>query len=93
MSITAMVEPDGDRFHAYTLGFDGIHVNGETVEEAFENLTECVSAHLDSLIKHQEPIPVGVHVKIEAPEASSPSLPTIQQLQFSWPLTKSVGIS
>ena len=63
-----IVEPDGDEYHAYAPSLKGLHVYGSTEEEALNNAMEAAKAYLLSLIKHGDPIPVGV-IKGERAEA------------------------
>jgi predicted RNase H-like HicB family nuclease len=58
--IDFVVEPDESGFHAYCPALKGLHVGGETREEALQNARDAATAFLESLIKHGEPIPVGV---------------------------------
>jgi len=55
-----MVEPDDERFHAYCPELKGLHVDGATEEEALGNAKDAANAYLRSLIKHNDPIPLGV---------------------------------
>lgn len=72
--VEVVVEPDGDGFHAYCPALKGLHTCGDTLEEAMENAKDAASAYLQSLIKHDEPIPIGVliHEEIEEKSSSSP---------------------
>ncbi len=58
--IDIIVEPDESGFHAYCPALKGLHVGGDTKEEALQNARDAAIAYLESLIKHGEPIPVGV---------------------------------
>lgn len=58
LMIGICVEPDGDRFHAYCPALKGVHVDGETEEEAFDNAKTATYLYIKSLIKHGEPIPI-----------------------------------
>lgn len=69
--ITLIVEPDDDRFHAFCPALRGLHAEGATEEEACENAIDAAIAYLKSLIKHGDPIPLGVMVK----EEEQPTLP------------------
>jgi len=59
-SIAIIVEPDGGEFHAYCPALKGLHTCGATEEEAFANAKDAAIAYLYSLIKHRDPIPLGV---------------------------------
>jgi len=58
--VRTVVEPDGDLFHAYTPDLKGVHVCGETAEEAACALHDAIRLYLASLAKHSEPVPPGL---------------------------------
>ena len=60
-----IIKPDGDGFHAFCPHLKGLHMDGSTENEALENAKEAVIAYLESLIKHQEPIPLKPYVMKE----------------------------
>jgi len=60
-----IIEPDGDQFHAYCPALKGLHVPGDTEEEALQNAKDAIVAYVCSLLKHDEPIPRGVKKKRE----------------------------
>jgi len=60
IKICAVVEPDGDMFHAYAPDLKGVHVCGETVEEAVCALHDAIRLYLASLAKHSEPVSIGL---------------------------------
>ena len=49
-------EPDGG-FHAYCPALKGCHSEGDTVDEAVNNIREAITAYLESVEAHREPIP------------------------------------
>lgn len=57
--VTVVVEPDGDGFHAYCPALKGLHVPGDTEEEALKNAKDAVDGYLRSLIRHGDPVPIG----------------------------------
>jgi predicted RNase H-like HicB family nuclease len=67
-SVMVIIEPDDDRFHAFCPALKGLHVEGATEEEACKNAADAAIAYLKSLIKHQDPIPLGIIVKKEEEE-------------------------
>jgi len=72
--IEITVEPDDDIFHAYCPALKGLHTCGDTEEKAFDNAKDAAVAYLLSLIKHGDPIPVGIIVpKAKAKATSSPA--------------------
>lgn len=63
--VEVVVEPDEDGFHAYCPALKGLHTCGKTKEEALQNAGDAATAYLTSLIKHRDPIPVGVVMREE----------------------------
>jgi antitoxin HicB len=66
-----IVEPDGKVFHAYSPALRGLHVYGDTKKEAIHNAADAATAYFESLIKHGDPIPVGVDIKRQIKEITS----------------------
>jgi predicted RNase H-like HicB family nuclease len=62
--VEIVVEPDGDEYHAYFPALKGLHTCGATVKEALNNARDAASAYIESLIKHGDPIPIGVVVGV-----------------------------
>ncbi|MDS6449128.1 type II toxin-antitoxin system HicB family antitoxin [Xanthomonas perforans] len=58
--VRGIIEPDGDLFHAYAPDLNGVHACGETPEEASLALHEGIQLYFASLVKHNEPMPVGL---------------------------------
>jgi predicted RNase H-like HicB family nuclease len=58
--IDICIEKDEGGFYAYCPALEGIHVDGETEKEALENAKIAVSLYLNSLIKHNDPIPLQI---------------------------------
>lgn len=71
--IEIFVESDESGFHAYCPALKGLHTCGDTEEEALNNAADAAIAYLRSLIKHGDPIPVGIvateEVKRRAPSS------------------------
>lgn len=61
------VEPDSDGFYAYCPELKGLHVGGATEEEAVQNALNAASAYLMSLMKHNDPLPVGSQAATYSP--------------------------
>lgn len=49
-------QPDGG-FHAYCPALKGCHSQGDSLDEAVENMREAVEAYIESAEAHGEPIP------------------------------------
>ena len=71
VAIRVIVEPDEDgSFHAFCPELKGLHAGGTTKQEAAEACFAGAQIFIDSLIRRDQPIPVGVLEK----EFSSKSL-------------------
>ena len=70
--IEIIAEPDDDVFHAYCPALKGLHTCGDTEEEAFDNAKDAAVAYLLSLIKHGDPIPIGIIAPKARTKATSP---------------------
>ena len=53
------VERDEDVYYAYCPALKGVHVDGDTEEEAIKNAKDAAGAYIRSLIKHGEVIPLN----------------------------------
>ena len=71
-TIQVIVEPDEGGFHAYCPALKGLHTGGDTEEEALQNARDAAIAYLRSLLKHGEPIPVGIDAKRTPPRKNGP---------------------
>ncbi len=71
--IELVIEPDGDGFHVYAPALKGMHVGGDTEEEALQNAEDAALAYLRSLIKHGDPIPLAAVQEIAALNGNSES--------------------
>ena len=61
-TVQVVIELDGAGFHAFCPALKGLHASGDTEVEALENAKDAVIAYLKSLIKHSDPIPIGVEI-------------------------------
>ncbi len=59
MRYTAIFEaqPDGG-YHAFCPALVGCHSEGDTLDEAIENIREAMTVYIESLTAHGEPLPV-----------------------------------
>ena len=89
VKILAIVERDGDRFHAHCPAFDGLHMDGGSEEEALQRMIDGLKWYLDSLQRHGDALPVGpdcVMVDYQ-PRMQSPEIPPdalIRSLEVQW---------
>lgn len=63
LAVDVVVEPDDPGYHAYAPAFKGLHVDGDTVEEALENARDAIALYIQDMIECGEPIPVGVKLE------------------------------
>jgi predicted RNase H-like HicB family nuclease len=59
VKVSVVVEPDGDGFHAYAPALRGLHVDGETEEQALDRAKEAILVYLRSIVIHGDALPVG----------------------------------
>ena len=65
MKYRALIEQDEDGAHvAHVPALPGCISQGKTRSEALKNIEEAIAAYLESLAKHNEPIPPSVHEEI-----------------------------
>lgn len=64
--IEIIIEPDDTGYHAYCPALRGLHTCGDTEQEALQNARDAAIAYLQSLMKHNDPIPVGIIMQGEA---------------------------
>lgn len=84
-TVTVVTENDGGHFHAYCPALKGLHVDGNTEEEARKNAKDAAIAYIKSLIKHSEPIPLNITIKEET-QISLPIMPIPSRCQLQVPV-------
>ena len=65
MKYTVILEREEDGgYHAFVPALPGCHSQGDTLDEAVENVREAMSAYIESLKAAGEPLPKeDIHVK------------------------------
>ena len=91
--VTVIIEQDGEYFYAHAPSLSGLHVFGESESEAFENSRAAIIGYLNSLNKHNEPIPIGPDLTIDR-EIAFPDVPAqmVREINIPWPTQKAYGI-
>jgi predicted RNase H-like HicB family nuclease len=90
LSVQFYVEPDAERFHAFSPALKGLHADGATEDEVVSNFVA-------SLAKHGDPLPI--RVTIESIAEAEPAIPAgafmghIRQVELSWPSQDPSGIN
>ena len=79
-SVDIYVEKDGQGYHAFCPVLKGLHVDGRTQKEALENAKKAVKLHIKSLLRHKNPIPLGI---ITAAEIRLTQRPKIYRRRFN----------
>jgi predicted RNase H-like HicB family nuclease len=85
--VEIIVEPDGDEYHSYCPALKGLHAGGETVDEALSNARDAATAYIESLIKHGDPIPVGVAIDVPSADLKKPGRGKSTSRRFKEDLT------
>ena len=96
--VSVVVERDGEGFHASCPAFKGLHVDGTTEQEAVERTCEALQWYLESLNRHDDPLPVGPDcvVENERPRVSVFKVPVgaiLKNVEVPWPSLAASGIS
>lgn len=52
-----IIQKDGKYYHGFVPALPGCHTQGKTIEETQKNLKEAMEGYIQSLVKHDEPIP------------------------------------
>jgi len=94
LKVRIIVEQDEDRFHAYCPAFKGLHVDGATKEEAFENASEAALVYLNSLAQTKEAIPIGPYCQTIDEHQHLLKMPAgvlMQDIELSWPSHRTHG--
>jgi predicted RNase H-like HicB family nuclease len=58
--VLIVVDKDTPGYHAYAPSLKGLHMGGDTEEDARENAKEAAVLYLKSLLKHGDPLPIDV---------------------------------
>jgi predicted RNase H-like HicB family nuclease len=95
VSITVEVDRDGDSFYAHCPGLKGLHVDGATEEQAVSNALDAASLYLDSILRHNDPLPIGAHFTAEEhflrPKSGKRTLS--RDVEVPWPTAEVCGVS
>ena len=95
VSVLIVVEPDQNGFHSFAPALKGLHADGATKDEAFQNAIDALPVYLDSLALHDEPLPIGPYLTVEQ-EVMMPEIPAgafLQNVTVQWPFQEMSGIS
>jgi predicted RNase H-like HicB family nuclease len=94
LRFTVVVEKDGQAWHAYCPAFRGLHVDGDTEQEAVRNAVEAAQVFINSLSAHGEPLPVGPHCSLDEEERFSvPAGALLRRVEVQWPSESRSGTS
>jgi len=85
LMVQIIVEPDEEGFHAYCPALKGLHVGGQTLDEALKNAGDAVHLFLQDIMENGDPVPMGVIVE-EIPHNAE-----IRNIEFLWPSLQMSG--
>ena len=74
--IPVIIEPDEDGFHAYCPDLPGLHVDGDTKEEALQNARDAAKGFLLVKLRYGKPIPPSI---VRRKARSATSWPRVQK--------------
>ncbi len=58
--VRIVIEKDDPGYHAFTPSLKGIHMGGDTPEEALKCAREAIELYLLSMLEHGDPIPIDL---------------------------------
>jgi predicted RNase H-like HicB family nuclease len=58
--VKIVVEKDDPGFHAYAPSLKGLHMGGDSPQEALLNAKEAAALYLKSMLKHGDVIPIDL---------------------------------
>lgn len=58
LNVPVCIEKDGEGYYAYSPVFKGVHVDGDTKEDALKNAQVACELYIQSLLKHGDTVPV-----------------------------------
>ncbi len=91
VKVLVVIEADEPGFHAFCPAFKGLHVDGNTEQEALKNAKDAIICFLDSYGARGEPLPVGPDLSVEHYEQFEvPQGAFLHHLTLQWP-TKSMS--
>ena len=80
--ILVIVEKDGKKYHAYTPGLKGLHVDGKTIDKTLSNTIKAIGVYLDSLHRKGEPIPLGPYLQADYIRVDREVVPDVSMMAF-----------
>lgn len=92
LKIAYVVEEDNGRFHAFAPALKGLHIDGDTKQQAVENLISAIPVYISSLAEQGDPLPIGPHLTVHV-EPEIPQGAFLGSLTFQWPSLQTSGIS
>lgn len=93
LQISVVIEEDEGRYHAFAPAFRGLHVDGESQDEAFRNVVDAIGVYLESLSNHGEPLPIGPDLRVHTPQPQIPEGASLRNVTVIWPSLQMSGIS
>ena len=79
--VKIVVEKDDPGFHAYAPSLKGLHMGGDSAEEALLNAREAASLYLKSLLRHGDVIPIDLVEKDQSEKVPGSKVILISQVE------------
>lgn len=98
IQVSVVLERDEDRFHAYCPAFQGLHIDGRSEEQALERTRTALELYMNSLSRHDDPLPVGPYCVVEddmspSAEYRVPADAILKNIEIPWPSSMQSGNS
>jgi predicted RNase H-like HicB family nuclease len=68
--LSVVIEKDADRYFAFCPELQGCYTQGDSYEEALENIKDAIRLHLEDMIESGEEIPTVESVSLTSLEVS-----------------------
>ena len=60
LKVRVVIEQDDEGFMAYCPDLEGVAVEGSTRSDIDVHINDAIAGYVESLLKHNDPIPVGI---------------------------------
>ena len=68
IKLTTIIEKDKDGYFAYCPELQGCYTQGDTYEEALENIKDAIQLHIEARIERGEELPTNKDISITTVE-------------------------
>lgn len=93
LTVTALIERDGDSWHGFCPAFKGLHVDGCNENDVLKNLLDAANVYIQSLAMHGDELPIHSYCDFREEQISAvPPGALLRQIELQWPSPDRSGI-